>query len=77
MLKLPSEHAVRYGQGAYHLSQKSHQGFQSIMVSNLSVYSRILTFVTVSSHLMTNEDRGCQHVAILVQNWAEKFCPEL
>ena len=31
---------------------------------NLLVYCRILTLVTVSSHLMTNEGRGCQHVAI-------------
>jgi len=60
--KTYSEH--RDGQGAYHLTEKSHQGFQSITVSNLSVYCRILTLVTVSSHLMTNEDRGCQHVAI-------------
>ena len=30
----------------------------------LLVYCRILTLAAVSSHLMTNEDRGCQHVAM-------------
>lgn len=63
MLTFPSEHAVIW-EGCLPLTEKSHQSFQSITVSNLLVYCRILTLVTVSSHLMTNEDRGCQHVAI-------------
>ena len=50
----PSEHAVIW-EGCLPLTEKSHQSFQSITVSNLLVYCRILTLVTVSSHLMTNE----------------------
>lgn len=63
MLTFPSEHAVIW-EGCLPLTEKSHQSFQSITVSNLLVFSRILTLVTVSSHLMTNEGRGRQHVAI-------------
>ena len=33
--------------GAYHLTEKSGWGVESIMVSDLPVYGRIATFVTV------------------------------
>ena len=63
MLTFPSERAVIW-EGCLPLTEKSHQSFQRITVSNLLVYCRIPTLVTVSSHLLTNEGRGCQYVAI-------------
>ena len=63
MLTFPSEHAVRWG-GCLPFDRKISQGFPKHNGKQFISLPQILTLVTISSHLMTNEDQGCQHVAI-------------